>query len=208
MQHGKIWGYVRVSTREQSCNRQIKLLNDYADTHGLTIDHVFEETASGKNFKDRPIWQSLKLTTMRKNDLLMVTEIDRFGRNYDEIKDEYREIEKLGVFVIVLENELLSTANKSDLERRLIGDIIFSLLSYVGEKERQKLKSRQAAGIELARAAGKYKGRKKIDTPDGFETVYIKWKAGDITAIAAMKTLGIKKDAFYRIVRERKAKGQ
>lgn len=208
MQYGKIWGYVRVSTQEQLCDRQIKMLNEYASTHGLTIDHIFEEKASGKNFKDRPIWQSLKLTTMRENDLLLVTEIDRFGRDYDEIKDEYRKIEGLGVFVIVLENELLSTANKSDLERQLIADIVFSLLSYVGEKERQKLKSRQAAGIELARAAGKYKGRKKINTPDGFEPVYTKWKEGEITAVAAMKVLGIKKDAFYRIVREREAKGQ
>lgn len=65
MQHGKIWGYVRVSTQEQSCDRQIKLLNEYANTHGLTIDYIFEEKASGKNFKDRPIWQSLKLTTMQ-----------------------------------------------------------------------------------------------------------------------------------------------
>ena len=205
MAEDKIWGYVRVSTREQSCERQRSEIEAYALANGLKIDRIFEEKASGKNFDDRPIWQSLKLTTMRAGDIMVITEIDRLGRNYEQIKDEYREIEKLGVDIVVLENDLLSTRGKTDLERKLISDIIFSLLSYVSEKERQKLRSRQAEGIAIARAAGKYRGRKPISVPaDEFERVYTRWENKEITAVKGMKLLGVKRDVFYRLVREQR----
>ena len=205
MAEDKIWGYVRVSTREQSCERQRSEIEAYAVANGLKIDRIFEEKASGKNFDDRPIWQSLKLTTMRAGDIMVITEIDRLGRNYEQIKDEYREIEKLGVDIIVLENDLLSTRGKTDLERKLISDIVFSLLSYVSEKERQKLRSRQAEGIAIARAAGKYRGRKPISVPaDEFDRVYTRWKNKEITAVKGMKLLGVKRDVFYRLVREQR----
>jgi DNA invertase Pin-like site-specific DNA recombinase len=209
MADNKNWGYVRVSTREQSCERQINEIESYAAANSLKIDRIFEEKASGKNFDERPIWQSLKLTTMRTGDLLVITEIDRLGRNYDQIKDEYREIEKLGVDIVVLENDLLSTKGKSDLERKLISDIVFSLLSYVSEKERQKLRSRQAEGIAIARAAGKYRGRKPVSVPaDEFERVYTQWKNKEITAVKGMELLGVKRDVFYRLVREWEEKSQ
>jgi len=205
MAEDKIWGYVRVSTREQSCERQRSEIEAYAVANGLKIDRIFEEKASGKNFDDRPIWQSLKLTTMRAGDIMVITEIDRLGRNYEQIKDEYREIEKLGVDIVVLENDLLSTRGKTDLERKLISDIVFSLLSYVSEKERQKLRSRQAEGIAIARAAGKYRGRKPISVPaDEFDRVYTRWKNKEITAVKGMKLLGVKRDVFYRLVREQR----
>ena len=208
MADNKIWGYVRVSTSEQSCLRQYQAINDYAVANGLVIDRIFEEKASGKNFEDRPVWQSLKLTTMRAGDCLIVTEIDRFGRDYEQIKDEYREVERLGVDVVILENDLLSTKGKTDLEKRLISDIVFSLLSYCAQKERMKLRERQACGISNARAAGKYRGRKKVATPDGFESVYKRWTNKEITAVAAMKLLDVKKDAFYRMIREREAEAK
>jgi len=203
MAENKNWGYVRVSTREQSCERQINEIEEYATGQSLKMDRIFEEKASGKNFDDRPVWQSLKLTTMRAGDLLIITEIDRLGRNYDQIKDEYREIEKLGVDIVVLENDLLSTKGKNDLERKLISDIVFSLLTYVSEKERQKLRNRQAEGIAIARAAGKYRGRKPVSVPaDEFERVYTRWKNKQITAVKGMELLGVKRDVFYRLVRE------
>ena len=204
MAENKIWAYTRVSTREQSCLRQQQQIEEYAATHGLTIDRIFEEKASGKNFQDRPVWQSLKLTTMRAGDLLILTEIDRLGRDYEQIKNEYSEIEKMGVDIVILENELLSTRGKSDLERKLIGDIVFSLLSYCAQKERMKLKERQAAGIALARADKKFKGKPKTPAPANFESVYVRWTEKKITALVAMSELGIKKDVFYRLVKERK----
>jgi hypothetical protein len=110
-----------------------------------------------------------------------------------------------GVEIIVIENELLNTADKTDLEKALISNIVFELLSYLAEKERLKIRSRQAAGIELAKTrGGAYKGRKAISVDEvRFEDVYGRWKGGELTAVRAMDMLGVKKDVFYRLARER-----
>jgi DNA invertase Pin-like site-specific DNA recombinase len=118
----------------------------------------------------------------------------------EQIKDEWRELQKIGVDIIVIDNEMLNTANKTDLERTLISNIVFELLSYMAQKERERLRSRQAEGIAIAKAKGKYKGRKPIER-DNFESVYKIWKNGEITAVQAMAATDLKKATFYRKVK-------
>jgi len=201
MADNKIWGYSRVSTHGQNIERQLQIIKDYAKSNNMVIDRIFEEEASGRDFESRPRWQSLK-DCMRGGDLLIITELDRLGRNMSQIQREWRELEEMGVDVVVIENPLLSTANKTDIEKKLISEIVFSLLSYVVEKEREKLRSRQAEGIAIAKANGKYKGRKPIDIDEQkFARVYAAWRNAEITAVKAMALLGLKKDVFYRKVK-------
>ena len=196
-----VFAYLRVSSKSQEFFRQREMVNEYAAAKGITIDRVFEEKQSGKDFQSREIYQSLKTSTLRPGDTLIVTELDRLGRNMEQIKNEYHDLVKIGVAIIVLENDLLSTADKSDLEKNLISNIVFSLLSYVAEKERQKIRSRTEAGIKRAQAEGKFKGRKP--RPVGtvkFENVYKRWRGGELTAIQARALMEMKKDRFYDIV--------
>ena len=119
----------------------------------------------------------------------------------EQIKDEWRELQKNGVDIAVTDNELLNTANKTDLERSFISSIVFELLSYVAQKEREKLRNRQAEGIALAKEKGKYRGRKPIQR-DNFNDIYKRWKNNEITAVKAFNLLDLSKSTFYRKVRE------
>jgi DNA invertase Pin-like site-specific DNA recombinase len=195
------FAYLRVSSRSQELNRQREILDTYAEDNAVAIDRVFEEKASGKDFS-RQVYQSLKLT-LRQGDILIITELDRLGRNMEQIKTEWLELERVGVELIVIESDLLSTADKTDLERKLISNIVFELLSYVAEKERIKINERQRVGIKLAQQAGKYKGRGRIvvDASE-FGRVYADWRTGKIKAVEAMRKLGLSKDTWYRRVRE------
>lgn len=196
-----IFGYVRVSSSDQNLDRQIKALKEYAEEHGITIDRIFEDKASGKDF-NREQYQALKMC-LRNEDTLIVKELDRLGRNMDQIKEEWQELQKKGVDIIVIDNELLNTSNKTDLEKTLISNIVFELLSYLAQKEREKIKSRQKEGIEIAKAKGKYKGRKPIEVDmEQFKEVYKSWKAGNITAVRAMEIMELKKVKFYKVVKE------
>jgi DNA invertase Pin-like site-specific DNA recombinase len=132
MSEKMVFAYLRASTVQQSCERQAVAIEEYAADKGLTISRTFEEKASGKNF-ERPVYQSMKLT-LRRGDTLIIKELDRLGRNMSQIKDEWRELEKLGVDIIVVDNELLNTANNTDLEKTLISNVVFELLSYMAQK--------------------------------------------------------------------------
>ena len=132
---------------------------------------------------------------------LKVKELDRMGRNMEQIKREWQELQQMGVSIIVTDTPLLNTANKTDLEKQLITNIVFELLAYMAEKERQKIHARQSEGIAIAKQQGKYKGRKPIERVD-FPQVYKAWKAGEITAVAAMERLQLSKTTFYRKVKE------
>lgn len=194
-----IFGYVRVSTKEQNLERQVAALKDYSIKHNLTIDKIFEEKASGKDFH-RDIYQTLKIA-LRKGDILVIKELDRLGRNMEQIKQEWQELQGNGIDIIVIDNEILNTANKTDMEKSLISNIIFELLSYMAQKEREKIRSRQAEGIAIAKAKGIYKGRKPIEC-DNFKYIYDVWKRGEITAVKAMAALELSKATFYRKVKE------
>jgi len=193
-----VFAYTRVSTKEQNTDRQLQAISDYATSNNLTVDRIFEEKASGKDF-NREVYQGLKLA-LRAGDTLIVKELDRLGRNMEQIKDEWRELERSGIDIIVIDNEMLNTANKSDLERTLIANIVFELLSYMAQKEREKIRKRQAEGITLAKTKGKYAGRKPIER-DNFDGVYQSWRNGEITAVKAMEILDLTKATFYRKVK-------
>jgi len=194
-----IFAYARVSAKDQNIDRQLYAIQDYAKSKNITVDRIFEEKASGKDF-NREIYQGMKIA-LRKGDTLIITELDRLGRNMEQIKDEWCELQKNGIDIAVIDNELLNTANKTDLERNLISNIVFELLSYVAQKEREKLRVRQAEGIAIAKEKGKYRGRKPIQC-NNFDEIYKRWKNGEITAVKAFDLLNLSKSTFYRRVRE------
>ena len=196
-----LFGYCRVSTKDQNLARQTAALNEYADTHGLKIDRIFEEKVSGKNF-NREVYQGMKMV-LRHGDVLIIKELDRLGRNMEQIKNEWNELQNMGVDIIVIDTEILNTAYRTDLEKTLISSLMFVLLSYLAEKERSKIRTRQAEGILIAKKAGKYRGRKPLYR-ENFHTVYEKWNAGEITAVKAMNALNLSKTTFYRKVKEYK----
>ena len=193
------FAYIRVSAKFQSTDRQLDAIKNYVADKNLTLDRVFEEKKSGKDF-EREMYQSMK-NMFREDDLLIIKELDRLGRNMQQIKEEWQALEALGVSIIILDTPILNTVDKSDLEKKLISNIVFELLSYVAEKERDRLRIRQAEGIAIAKIKGKYTGRKRIQCDD-FANVYKKWKSGEITATKAMQDLNLKRDTFYRRVRE------
>jgi len=198
-----IFGYIRVSTKEQNTDRQKEAIIDYCKKNNLTIDRIFEEKASGKDF-NREVYQSLKTATLRKGDTLIIKELDRLGRNMEQIKDEWRELEKRGIDIISIDQPMASTKDKSDIDKVIVSNLVFELFSYFAQKERDKIKDRQAEGIAIAKVKGIYKGRKPIKR-DNFEAVYNSWKKGEIKAVVAMKMLDMSKTTFYRKVKEHEA---
>lgn len=192
------FAYTRVSTTDQNAERQRIAIQNYAKEHQITIDRFFDDTASGKNFS-RPKYQALK-ELLRPGDVIIFKELDRMGRNMEQIKSEWNELQKLDVDIVITDTPILNTSQKSDLEKALIANIVFELLAYMAEKERQKILCRQAEGIAIAKKQGKYTGRKPIQPPD-FDRVVAQWRSGEITAIIAMKRLNLSKSTFYRKVK-------
>lgn len=192
----KIFGYIRVSSKEQNTDRQKQALLEY----GVDERDIIEDKVSGKDF-NRNGYLTLKNSLLRDGDTLVIKELDRLGRNMDMIKNEWQEIQSNGIDIVVLDTPILNTKNKSDLEKKLIANIVFELLTYMAEKERIKIKTRQAEGIAIAKSKGLYKGRKKI-VNENFKNVYNDWKKGKLTAVKAIEMLDMKKSTFYRRVKE------
>jgi DNA invertase Pin-like site-specific DNA recombinase len=156
---------------------------------------------SGKDFS-RPGYQTLKNQLLRSGDVLVIKEFDRLGRDYEGIKVEWQDLRQMGIDIVVLDTPLLSTADKSDLEKVLIANIVFELLAYLGMKERIKNKTRQAEGIVEAKKNGVKFGRPRLEVPAGFEEEIEKWQAGEQTATETMEILGLKRTSFYKLVKE------
>ncbi len=175
-----MYGYIRVSSKEQNLDRQRQALIEY----GINERDIIEDKQSGKDF-DRSGYLTLKNSLLRNGDTLVIKELDRLGRNMDMIKTEWRELQEKVIDIIVLDTPILNIKNKTDLEKKLIANIVFELLAYMAEKERIKIRTRQAEGIAIAKGKGVYKGRKKIENSN-FESVYKDWKADKITAVKAM----------------------
>lgn len=196
-----IFAYVRVSSKEQNIERQLQAVREYDKS--ITEDNIYIDKESGKDF-NREKYQELK-KILRKDDTLIIKELDRLGRNMQAMKDEWNELVKRGVNIIVIDTPILNTTNKSDLEKNLIGNIVFELLAYMAEKERQKNKQRQIEGIAIAKEKGVYKGRDKGTTkvaPKDFEKVYRQWKNDKITVVQAVKLLDYKsRTSFYNMVK-------
>lgn len=199
----KIYSYARVSTKEQNLDRQLEAINNYCKENHIELEErdIISDKQSGKDF-NREGYLTLKNNLLRDGDTLIIKELDRLGRDMTMIKEEWQELQKKGVSIIVIDTPILNTVGKTDLEKTLISNIVFELLSYMAEKERVKIRQRQAEGIAIAKEKGKYKGRKKIEVDDVFQNVYNKWKSEEITATKAMELTGLKRNTFYRRVSE------
>lgn len=210
----KTFGYIRVSTADQNTARQeAKMKALGIDERDIYIDH-----ASGKDF-NRPQYQNMK-SRLREGDLIYVDALDRLGRNYEAIISEWKEItRKIQADIIVLENETLfdsrkfKAMNSEDSQLgSLMEDQFLSLLSYVADQERKKILKRQKEGIEAARKTGKHLGRPAINLEtlskeqrEILETNFEKWQAKEIKGVEFMEMLGLKKNTFYKVVKEYKS---
>jgi DNA invertase Pin-like site-specific DNA recombinase len=188
----KSYGYARVSTREQNEGRQVAALLE----QGIARRDIFVDKKSGKDF-DRPKYRRL-IRRLKPGDVLFVKSIDRLGRNYDEILEQWRVITKeRGVFIMVLDMPLLDTRHKhEDITGTLIADIVLQLLSYLAQKEREFIRQRQAEGIAVAKACGVKFGRPPKERPDTFFKLYEQWQNGETSARAAARELGITHRTF------------
>lgn len=196
----KTFGYARVSTKEQNLDRQIEVLRAY----GIADRDIITDKQSGKDF-NREGYATLKNSLLREGDILVLKELDRLGRDMEQIKDEWNQLIKAGVDIVVLDTPILNTTNKGNLEKSLISNIVFELLSYMSEKERQKIKQRQAEGIAIAKSKGVKLGRPTVKYPSDWEKVYKLWKNKEITAVKAIELLQLKKNSFYKLVKDYEA---
>ena len=188
----KTFAYIRVSSKDQSENRQLDSLQ------GLNIDEVIVEKASGKNFVGRTKYQEMK-SKLRAGDLLIVKSIDRFGRNYAEICKEWESIINMGVDIQVLDMPILNTRdNQNGLTGRLITDIVLKLLGYVAERERDNIRVRQREGIDSALARGVRFGRPTGEIPKDFIRCYELYKQGLIKVKDVMSMCNIKRSTFFK----------
>lgn len=198
MEKVNLYGYARVSTKEQNLSRQLESLQRY----GIAEENIFTDKQSGKDF-NRADYQLLKQILKRtKNNVLVIKSIDRLGRNYKEIQKEWQELTlELDTDIVVIDIPILDTRNFKDTMGNFISDLILQLLSYVAENERTNIKARQAEGIAIAKAKGKHLGRPKVEIPIKFEEEYNLWRSGKQTAKATMEKLGLKKSKYYAFVR-------
>lgn len=187
------YGYVRVSSKEQNPTRQEEALLKA----GVEKDYIFTDKMSGKDF-DRPEYQLIK-RLLKEDDVLFIKDLDRLGRNYRMIKEEWKEITMdIRADIVVLDMDLLDTRNFKNGMEELISNIVLELLSYMAEKEREKINKRQAEGIKKARQNGIHLGRPKIDIDD-FEYYYDQVYNKEImTAVEAIEEMDISKSTFYR----------
>ncbi len=192
-----IWGYARVSTTQQNEDRQVVELRPLVTTES----HLLVEKQSGKDF-DRPIYKSLK-NIMREGDTLVVKSLDRLGRNYEQMKEEWKDLSDRGIKIRVLDTPMLDTSKYDDeLMGKFVSDVVLNVLSFVAENERKNIKQRQMEGIKAAKAKGVKFGRPEIKCPEQFENVYKNWKCGKIKGVDAVKVLNLKKTTFYKMVHE------
>jgi DNA invertase Pin-like site-specific DNA recombinase len=199
MAKNKMFGYARVSSDDQNEARQIEALT----AAGVDERFIFVDKASGKDF-NRAEYNVL-IRALRDGDTLIIKSIDRLGRNYNEITEQWRMITKeIKAYIKVLDLPLLDTTlNDKDLTGTFIADIVLQILSYVAETERLNIKQRQTEGIKLAKERGHHLGRPKTQIPPKFDELYGSWKRGEITATKAMELLGLKRTTFYKLVNEK-----
>lgn len=197
----QIFGYARVSTKEQNLDRQIEELKKYVENER----NIIIDKASGKNF-ERDGYKSLK-TFAREGDEIYIKSLDRLGRNKDQIKDELKEFKDRGIIVRVLDvpTTLINLSQFGDMQKAIfdmINNILIEVLGTIAEQERNTIRARQTEGIAIAKAKGKHLGRPKAEYPNNFELYYSQWKNEEITAVKAMELLGLKRTTFYKLVKE------
>lgn len=192
---GNIYGYIRVSTTLQNDDRQWLAMDEF----GVAREFVFVDKQSGKDF-DRPAYQDL-LGRLSMGDTLVVKSLDRLGRKYDEMLEQWRIITKeKGAAIVVLDLPLLDTRERraGDLTGILISDIVLQLFSYVAQTEREMNHQRTMEGIAAAKARGVQFGRKPMEKPSGFEAVREAWELGNISEREAAEQLGVSRPTFHK----------
>lgn len=193
------YGYIRVSSKDQCEDRQWLALKQF----DIPRKNIYVDKVSGKNF-DRPQYNRL-VKKLRKGDVLIVLSIDRLGRNYDEIQNQWRIITKVKqVDIVVLDMPLLDTRKKGDqdLTGTFIADMVLQILAYVAQIERENIKQRQKEGIYAAKNRGVIFGRPRKDVPQNFKEIKNQWLQNQITSRQAAKALGIAQSTFLRWVQE------
>lgn len=196
---GRTYGYIRVSTKEQNLDRQIKSLVEY----GVPKENIKSDKESGKNF-DRPAYQLLKNDILREGDTLVIKELDRLGRNKDMIKAEldYFKQNNIRVKILNVPTTLMDIPQGQEWIIDMINNILIEVLGAIAEEERNKIKARQAEGIAVAKEKGTHMGRPRAEYPIMWEETYKKWKAGEITATKAMELLQLKRTTFYKLAKQ------
>lgn len=189
------YGYVRVSTREQNEQRQMIAMKEY----GVEEARIYTDKQSGKDFARKNYKRLLR--RLKSGDTLVIKSINRLGRNYEEILEQWRCITKeKQAAIVVLDMPLLDTRQTRDLTGTLIADLVLQLLSYVAQTERESIRQRQAEGIAAAKARGVRFGRAPKPLPENFRTVCRRWESGEITGTTAARECGMPLSTFrYRV---------
>lgn len=189
----KTYGYARVSTKDQNEERQIIALMNA----GVSHQNIFIEKQSGKNF-ERTVYKKM-LAKLKENDLLIIKSIDRLGRNYKEIQEQWRILTKVKcIDIMIIDMPLLDTRRGKDLLGTFLSDIVLQVLSFVAENERDNIKQRQKEGIAAAKARGVKFGRPPKPLPDNFKRIYTQWENKEISARKASIVLNMPLTSFLR----------
>ena len=191
------YGYIRVSTREQNEDRQLVALREMA----VPEQNIFMDKQSGKDF-DRPQYKKL-VKKLKPDDLLYIKSIDRLGRNYEEIQNQWRILTKeKSIDIVVLDMPLLGTRRGKDLMGTFLSDIVLQVLSFVAENERANIRQRQLEGIAAAKKRGVRFGRPNVQPPEDFPSIVAEWEAGQLEFRDALARSGLAEATFYRRLRE------
>jgi len=195
---GKTYGYVRVSTREQNEDRQLAAMRKF----GVAEENIVTEKLSGKDF-NRPLYQRL-VKRLAPEDVLVVKSIDRLGRNYEEILEQWAYITKeRRAAIVVLDMPLLDTRQGRDLTGTLIADIVLQILSYVAQTERENIRQRQAEGIAAAKARGVQFGRREMEMPENFDDTAQLWLDGFISGREGARRVGMNHCSFIKYAKRK-----
>lgn len=193
----KVYGYIRVSSADQNEDRQLVALRSCK----VPECNLFVDKQSGKDF-ERPEYRRM-LRRLKRDDLLYVKSIDRLGRNYGEILEQWRLLTKeKGVDIVVLDMPLLDTRSGKDLMGTFIADLVLQILSFVAQNERENIRQRQAEGIAAAKARGVPFGRPALPLPENFEQVVASWRNKEIDFASALQQTGMRPATFYRRLKD------
>lgn len=195
-----IFGYIRVSSKDQNEERQVLALKNFCKE--LELKNIFIDKESGKNF-ERENYQKLK-SILREGDTLIIKELDRLGRNKEGVKEElnYFKENKIRVKILNIPTTLMDIPEENSWIFDMINNIMIEVLGAVAEEERNKIRARQKEGIEIAKKEGKYRGRPLSPLPDGFEKLYKQWKEEKITAVQFTKLMNLKsRTTLYKYIK-------
>lgn len=194
---GQVYGYIRVSSRDQNEDRQRVALAE----KNIPVKNLYMDKQSGKDFQ-RPQYQKM-LRRLRAGDLLYILSIDRLGRNYEEIQQQWRTLTKeIGIDICVLDMPLLDTRQGKDLMGTFIADLVLQILSFVAQNERENIRKRQAEGIAAAKARGVRFGRPAKTAPEDFAGIVGDWESGRRSFEESVRLCGMSESTFYRRLRE------